>query len=124
MGLSPPHSTSTTPSSPVNWIARIRGCVSRESFLTAVLPELDQYKGTASSVVIFPFISVTETTRGCITLPEELYPKAEREFITVEGNASLGYVSNWDQACNSSQFGPLANNCTGDGYEGGGEAAS
>ncbi len=115
-----PPTNTPTPVVSTGWIDRIKGCVSQESFLVHVLPELDQYEGSTSPVILFPVISLTATSRGCISLPEDLYPKAQREFTTEEGNASLGYVSNWEQACNSTRGGPLAANCTGDGYEGGG----
>ncbi len=116
----PAPANTPLPSISSNWTDRIRECVSRESFLVHALPELDKYGGGTDAVITFPLITLTETSRGCITLPEDLYPKAQREFTTEEGNASLGYVSNWEQACNSTRGGPLAANCTGDGYEGGG----
>jgi hypothetical protein len=101
-----------------NWKDRIRECVREHSFLVALLPELNRYQGNTNPIQVS--ISITPTVRGCITLPEDLYPVTQREFISREGDALLGYVSNWEPVCGGIHTGPLPGNCTGDGYEGGG----
>lgn len=103
-------------STPPDWQDRIRECISSTSFLVALLPELDKYtNGTAVEVTT----TITPTSRGCITLPGDIYPADQRTFSS-EGTAYLGYVSNWEQVCGGAHTAPLPGDCTGEGFEAGG----
>ena len=99
-----------------NWKEKVSTCINSESFLYPNLPEL-QESGNTNLVELN--IETCDTCRGCLTLPEDLYPRANRN-ITATGNTSLGYVSNWEEACSGTHVAPLDNNCTGDGYQAGG----
>ncbi len=102
---------------PANWQDRIRECISGSSFLITLLPELDKYTSSSQSIEVTA--NITPTSRGCITLPEDLFPLSQRAF-TSDGTGFMGYVSNWEEACGGTHAAPLAGNCTGEGYEAGG----
>lgn len=122
-GIPTPISVITVPtlvplSTPEDWKDRIRACITRYSFLTPILPQLDRYEDHNNPIEVS--VSIVPTHRGCITLPEDLYPVAQRELVNEKGDAFLGYISNWEPVCGGFHTGPLPGNCTGDGYEGGG----
>ncbi len=85
--------------------------------MISLLPELSKYADNAQAIEITT--TLNPTSRGCISLPEDIYPLAKRTFSTV-GTAYLGIVSNWEQACGGTQAAPLPGDCTGEGYEAGG----
>lgn len=100
--------------SPTNWKEKVRACIDG-SFLESLLPQVEKSEINRSK----PLESVqelVETWRGCVTLPEGLYPRSKRKLIS-KGDAALGYVSNWEESCGGTMVGPIKGNCTGDGYE-------
>ncbi len=103
---------------PANWQDRIRECVSGTSFLIGLLPELDKFSSSSQAIEVTT--NITPTSRGCITLPEDIFPVSQRA-LTSDGTAFMGYVSNWEEACGGAHAAPLPGNCTGDGYEAGGD---
>ncbi|HEY4510022.1 MAG TPA: hypothetical protein VJC15_03500 [Candidatus Paceibacterota bacterium] len=100
------------------WQSKIKSCIDNLSLLDSIVPQVEDY-GVVNTdrKPIEGVLEITEkTSRGCITLPEDLYPRSEREFIA-ENDAGLGYVSNWEEACGGIHVGPIGDNCTGDGYD-------
>lgn len=110
-----PGSPAIEAPTPADWQDRIRECISSTSFLVALLPGLNKY---TSSTTVEVTTTITPTSRGCITLPGDIYPVDQRTFSS-EGTAYLGYVSNWEQVCGGAHTAPLPGDCTGEGYEAG-----
>lgn len=98
------------------WQERILECINPESFLWSKITDRTTAVGNELKINVESF----DTRRGCLTLPDDLFPRAQRT-ITQLGNATLGYVSNWDEACEGRYSVSLPNNCTGKGYQANGQ---
>mgnify|MGYP001568500438 CR=1 FL=1 len=111
-------------STSLNWKDKLKACINEPcsysspgacSYLTPLLSQIENYEAKKDGT-IDGSLEIVETSRGCITLPEDLYPMSKREFIGGD-NASLGRVSNWDGACGGIDVGAVGDDCTGHGYE-------
>ncbi len=98
------------------WKEKISSCIDDRSYLYSNLSTLLQsYSLNSIQLNIKSF----DTQRACITLPEDMYPSSNRAFTSVN-NAWMGYVSNLDEGCRGIDIRGPDGNCTGEGYQAGG----